>query len=93
LAGVEYVVTRDFWLTEADGKKSATVANNTKGWFAYLYKPAVQWWFGQPLEISTLPIPGKWVVVIATLEFWFTIVNKKAGATSPSVVLAINATV
>ena len=93
LAWVEYVVARDFGLTEADGKQSATASNNTKGWFAYIVKNAVQWWFGQAVETDVVKIPGKWYSVILTMEFGFAIVNKKAGMTSPSCVLAINATV
>ncbi len=93
LAWVQYVVSRDFGLTEADWKQSATPASNTKGWFAYIRKSAVQWGYWQPIEIDVVKIPGKGYSVIATVEFGFTIVNKKAGITSPSVVLAINATV
>ena len=93
LAWVEYVVCRDFGLTQADWKQSATPASNTKGWFAYIYKPAIQWGYWQPIEIDVIKIPWKWYAVIATVEFGFTIVNKKAGQTSPSVWLAINATV
>lgn len=93
LAGVEYVVSRDFGLTEADGKQSATPSNNTKWGFAYIYKPAVQWGYGQPVEIDIVKIPWKGYSIIATLEFGFTIVNKKAGVTDPSIALGINATV
>lgn len=93
LAGVEYVVNRDFPLTEADWKVSTTATNNTKGGLSYLYKPAVQWGYGQSVETDIVKIPGKWVSVIATFEVWFTIVNKKAGFTSPSVALGINITV
>jgi len=93
LAWVEYVVARDFGLTEADGKQSATASNNTKGWFTYIVKNAVQWWFGQDIEVRTVEIPARWYSVILTMEFGFAIVNKKAGMTSPSCVLAINATV
>lgn len=93
LAGVEYVVNRDFPLTEADWKVSTTATNNTKGGLSYLYKPAVQWGYGQSVETDIVKIPGKGVSVIATFEVWFTIVNKKAGFTSPSVALGINITV
>jgi len=93
LANVQYVVNRDFPLTEADGKVSVTPTNNTKWGFSYLYKPAVQWGYGQAIEIDTVKIPGKWYQVVATFEVWFTVVNRLAGATSPSTALAINATV
>lgn len=93
LAWVEYVVCRDFGLTEADGKQSSTASSNTKGGFAYIVKQAVQWGFGQPIEIDIVKIPWKGYAVIGTMEFGFAIVQRKAGQTSPSVALAINATV
>ena len=94
LAWVEYVVTDEFWLTEDDWKQSwVTPANNTKGWFAYVVKSAVQWGYGQSIEIDSVKIPWKWVTIIATAEVWFTIVNKKAGQAAWSVALWINATV
>lgn len=93
LAWTEFVVSRDFGLTEADGKQSSTASSNTKGGFAYIYKPAIQYGYGQPVEIDVVKIPWKGYSVIATFEFGFAIVSKKAWQTSPSVALAINATV
>jgi len=93
LSGVEYVVCKDFGKTEADGKQSATASSNTKGGFSYIYKPAVQWGWGQPAVIGVTPIQGKGIQVIITFEIGITIVNKKAGATDPSVVTGINVTV
>jgi hypothetical protein len=43
LAGVDFITSKEFKKTEADGKLSKTAANNTKGGFIYVYKPAVQW--------------------------------------------------
>jgi len=93
ISGVDLFVARDFGLTEADGKMSATPASNTKGGFIYLRKSAVQRGFGQELEIDVVKIPGKGISIIGTMEFGFAIVNKKAGVTDPAVVLGFNATV
>lgn len=93
ILGSDLFIARDFGLTEADGKLSATASNNTQGGFGLLYKPSVQWGFGQPLEIDVVKIPGKGVQVIGTVEFGFTIVQLKAGMTDSSVGLAINVTV
>lgn len=93
LAWTEFVVSRDFGLTEADGKQSSTASSNTKGGFAYIYKPAIQYGYGQPVEIDVVKIPWKGYSVIATFEFGFSIVSKKAWQTSPSVALAINTTI
>ena len=39
------------FLTTIDGTVSKAASNNTKGGFIYLYKPTVQYGFGQDLEI------------------------------------------
>lgn len=39
-------------LTTATGAISATASDNTKGSFAVLWKPAVQYGYGQPMEIE-----------------------------------------
>lgn len=93
ISGVDLFVARDFGLTEADGKMSATPANNTKWGFIYCRRNAVQRGYGQELEIDVVKIPGKGISIIATMEFGFAIVNKKAGVTDPAVVLGYNATV
>ena len=62
----------------ATGTVSATVSNNTTGSFGLIYKPAVQYGFGQPLEIDVFKVPGKWVDLVATFEFWFGIANNCA---------------
>ena len=76
---IDILVARDRPLAEADGKCSTTAANNTLGSFACIYKPAVQYWFGQPLEIDAFKVPGKWVDLVATFEFWFAIAENVAG--------------
>jgi hypothetical protein len=79
-------------MAEADGKVSATAANNTKWSFGVVYKPAVQYWFGQPLEIDAFKVPGKWVDLVATMEFGFAIANSVAGL-GATVAAWINVTV
>lgn len=76
---IDILVARDRPLAEADGKCSKTSSNNTKGSFACIYKPAVQYWFGQPLEIDAFKVPGKGVDLVATFEFWFAIAENVAG--------------
>ena len=94
ISGVDMFVARDFTLTEADGKMSgATLTDNTKGGFLFIRKSSVQWGFGQPIEIDVVKIPGKGISIIATAEFGYAVVNKKAGVTDPAIVLGFNATV
>lgn len=89
---MDILVARDWPLAEADGKCSATASSNTLGSFAVLYKPAVQYGFGQPLEIETYKVPGKWVDLVATFEFWFAIANGVASL-GKTVACGINVTV
>lgn len=89
-----FKVTGGLWgLTEADGKKSATGSNNTKGQLGLLYKPAVQYGWGQDFEIDVVKIPGKGLAMIATMDFGFTIMDQIAGVTDPTAVLGYNITV
>ena len=58
--GIDKLVARDFpALTNTSGLVDATAGNNTKGSFAVIWKPAVQYGFGQPLEIDAFKVPGK----------------------------------
>lgn len=77
---IDKLVARDFpALTNTSGLVDATSSNNTKGSFAVVYKPAIQYGFGQPLEIDAFKVPGKGVDLVATFEFGFAIANDKAG--------------
>ncbi len=94
LFGSDLTIARDYPLAEADGKKSGvTLANNTLGGYSYIYKPAIQWGYGQAFELDVVKIPGLGISVIATNEVGITIVQKKAGLTDSSVASAINVTV
>lgn len=91
--GIDVLVARDFpALTKVDGTVSATASDNTKGSFACIYKPAVQYGFGQPLEIELSTNPWKGVRLTATMEFGFGIANSKAGLWK-TVALWVNVTV
>lgn len=90
--GIDVLVARDFpALTYTDGKVSSTVADNTKWSFACIYKPAVQYGFGQPLEIELSRVPWKGVRLTATMEFGFAIADEVAGL-GKTVGLGINMT-
>lgn len=90
IAWVDLFLPESFPATTSDGTVSATAANNTKGWFIYLYKPAIQYWFGQDMEIEVWNIPGKGKSIIGTYEFGFAIVNKKAWETDNWIYWGIN---
>lgn len=92
--GADLFVARDNPLTEADGKVSFdTPANNVKGSLHLVYKPAIQYGYGQPLEIEVERVPGKGVNIVATFEFGFSIATGLAGQSEQAVASAINITV
>jgi len=68
-------LTRYLRTAEADGKLSATSANNTKGRMLLLYTPAVQYGWGQDFELEVVKIAGKGILLVATLDFGFTVMN------------------
>lgn len=77
--GIDVLVARDFpALTNTSGLVDATAANNTKGSFAVVYKPAIQYGFGQPLEIELDRVAGHGIRLTATFEFGFGIANSTA---------------
>lgn len=78
--GIDVHVARD-WpaLTASTWLVSATSGDNTKGSFACIYKPAIQYGFGQPLKLYLSEKPWKGVIITATMDFWFWIANNIAG--------------
>lgn len=50
--GMDVIVAPDFGLTEADGKASGTPANNTKGGFLVVYKPALHFGYKRRMKLS-----------------------------------------
>lgn len=90
---IDVFVARDFpALTDTTGVVSTTSANNTKGSFACIYKPAVQYGFGQPVRLYLSEKPWKWYEIIATMDFWFAIANNVAWL-GKTVALWVNVTV
>lgn len=91
--GADFIIVGDSPLTKADGTVSATPANNVKGALTLLWKPAVQYGFGQPLEYDVTKIPGKGIAITATFEFGFAFAHKLAGQTDSSVAYGYNVAV
>ena len=91
--GIDILVARDFpALTNTSGLVDATSSNNTKGSFACIYKPAVQYGFGSPLKLYLSEKPGHGYEIVATMDFGFAIANSVAGL-GKTVALGINMTV
>ena len=90
---IDILVSKHFpALTNTSWLVDWTSANNTKWSFACIYKPAVQYWFWKPLQIEVGRVLWKGIKIVATMEFWFAIVNSKAWLWK-TVGLGINATV
>lgn len=90
ILGSDLITLEDFGKTAVDGKIDlATPANNTKGGFGYIYLPAIQFGYGQVIDIEATKVAGKGIQLTATFEFGFTIVQKLAGVTDSSVSLGI----
>ena len=66
-------------LAKANGKVSDTPEENTTGQIQLLWKPAVQYGFGQEMDFEIKRIAGKGIILIVTFEFGFDIINAKAG--------------
>ena len=69
ISGNDVYVPRAFPKTEADGKMSATGANNDKGGFMYMKKQALQFGFGAPLDMETYKILGQGISIVAAMDF------------------------
>lgn len=93
ILGADVVVARDLPKTEADGKVSTTAANNTLGQFLIFWKPAVQYGYGQELQLELFNM-GKDGY---QLQGWFnvavSIVQKLAGQGDSSVGVGFNVTI
>jgi len=90
--GVPILKHRAVPKTEADGKVSATPANNTLGQILLVHKPAIQYGFGQELKIEVVRVPGFGYQLVATFDFAFQIVDSENSLTEPTVAGAINIT-
>jgi len=93
ISGNDLYVARSYPKTEADGKVSTvTPTHNDKGGFMYLKRQAVQFGFGDPIDMETYKIVGQGISIVAAMDFGFAVVNKKAGNNDPWVVMGINVT-
>lgn len=79
--------------TEADGKVSTTAGNNTLGQIVSVYKPAVQYGFGQDFTLEVVRVPGYGWRLVATFDFGFMIIDSEASLTDPTVAAGINVTI
>lgn len=92
ILGSDVFIARDLWKTAADGKVSATPANNVKGSIVTFNKVAVQYGYGQEFNIDVVKVPAKGIMLIGYFDFGFAIASKLAGQTDPSVVYGYNIT-
>lgn len=90
--GVDVLTHHLVPFTEADGKVSATPGNNVKGQILLLYKPAVQYGFGQDFKLEVVRVPGYGWRLVATFDFAFEIVDAGTGLTEPTVAAGIDMT-
>lgn len=73
--GVEMIPHPAVPKTEADGKISATPANNTKGQCVLVYKPAVRWGFGEDVAVEVERMAGYGFEITCTMEVGFVILD------------------
>lgn len=77
--GIDLMTSRDHpSLATATGKVHNTTGNTT-GQVQLLWKPAVQYGFGQEMDFEVKPVAGKGIILVVTFEFGFSIVSGKAG--------------
>ena len=81
LLGAEFLPHAYVPKTEADGKVSATPANNTLGQILCINKNMIQYGFGDPLKIEVVRVPGYGYQLVATFDFAFDIVDSENGLT------------
>lgn len=75
--GINMIAHDLIGLTEADGKISgATPANNTKGQFLVVYRPAIRWGYGQNFNLEVERVQGYGFEITGTLEVAFAILDR-----------------
>lgn len=80
--GIDLVTNRDNpSLALASGKVHNTTGNTT-GQIQLLWKPAVQYGFGQEMDFEIKKVAGKGIILVVTFEFGYAIVSGKAGQDS-----------
>lgn len=95
VSGVQMAVPRDYPLTYTDGLayNDTTTYPSDKGGFMFLRKDAIQYGYGDPIDMENYKVVGQGVTIVAAMDAGFTVVNKKAGVQDPRVVGGINVTV
>ena len=73
--GIDMVVSPLVPKTEADGKVSATGANNTLGQFLAVVKRAIRWGYGIDFKLEVERVQGYGYELTATVEFGFVILD------------------
>lgn len=86
--GIDMVVSPLVPKTEADGKVSATAANNTLGQFLAVVKRAIRWGYGMDFKLEVERVQGYGYQMTATVEFGFVILDS-----ANSVALGYNMTI
>lgn len=74
--GVQIISNMAVPKTEADGKMSATAANNTLGQFLLCYKPAIRWGLGRDFAIEVERVAGYGFHLFASVKFGFVILDR-----------------
>ena len=77
--GIDIMIQRDFPALALDTWLVHATTGNTFGSMALIYKPAVQFGFGQALEIETVNNPWRGIILIATFEFGVAIADQVSG--------------
>lgn len=91
--GADIYKSKELFLTESDGKMSATPASNTKGQILLLYRPAVQYGWGKAFNLEAADVIGKGLLLAGTMNFGFKVIQTKAGMTDSSIAMGRNITV
>lgn len=92
ILGSDLFVARDMPKTEADGKVSTTASNNTLGQFLLFWKPAVQYGFGNTMQIKLFDLGKDGYQLQAWFYFGYGLVQKDASITDSSVGVGYNVT-
>lgn len=77
--GIDLVTNRDNPSLSASNGKVHDTTGNIAGQIQCIWKPAIQYGFGQTMDFETRTVAGKGIILVTTFEFGFSIVSGKAG--------------
>ena len=77
--GIDLVTARDNPSLSASNGKVHDTTGNIAGQIQLIWKPAIQYGFGQAMDFETRNVPGKGIILVVTFEFGYAIVNQNAG--------------